>query len=50
MSHTVVQTHVLRRSLLAQTWARENAEVIDERRRWIAENGVPLAELQILKV
>lgn len=36
--------------LLAQAWARENAEVIDERRRWIAEHGVPLAALQVLKI
>ena len=36
--------------LLTEAWARENAEAIDERRRWIAEHGVPLAALQVLKI
>lgn len=50
LSHTIDHTHVLLRSPLAQAWARDNAEVIEERRQWIAEKGVPLAKLQVLKV
>lgn len=34
----------------AQAWADENAEAIEARRRWIEENGMPLADVAIFKV
>jgi antitoxin CcdA len=34
----------------AEAWARENAGAIAERRDWIAANGPPLADLQVLKL
>lgn len=33
----------------AAAWARDNAQAIDERRRWIETNGTPLADIQVLK-
>jgi len=33
----------------AAAWAEENAAAISERRDWIAANGTPLADLQLLK-
>ena len=38
------------RAAKAEAWARENAEVIAERRVWIEANGTPLADLQVLKL
>ena len=38
------------RAAKAETWARENAEAIAERRAWIESNGTPLADLQVLKI
>ncbi|KPQ04609.1 MAG: Post-segregation antitoxin (ccd killing mechanism protein) encoded by the F plasmid [Rhodobacteraceae bacterium HLUCCA12] len=37
------------RAAKAESWARENAEAISERRAWIEANGTPLADLQVLK-
>lgn len=33
----------------AEAWSRDNAEALAERRRWIAEHGTPLADLQLLR-
>jgi antitoxin CcdA len=38
------------RAAKAEAWARENAEAIAERRAWIEANGIPLADLQVLKI
>lgn len=38
------------RQAQATAWTRENAAAIAERRSWIEANGVPLADIQILKV
>jgi antitoxin CcdA len=37
------------REAQAAHWTRENARAIAERRDWIARNGTPLADLQVLK-
>ena len=37
------------RAARAQEWAAQNAETIAERREWIATNGTPLADVQVLK-
>ena len=37
------------RAAKTEAWARENAEAIAERRAWIAAQGTPLADLQVLK-
>lgn len=34
----------------AKEWAEENAEALQQRRDWIRANGLPLADLQVLKV
>ena len=33
----------------ADLWLRENAEALAERRTWIAKNGTPLADIQVLR-
>lgn len=33
----------------AAAWAAENADAIAERRNWIEENGLPLADFQVLQ-
>lgn len=33
----------------AELWFRENAEALAERRTWIAKNGTPLADIQVLR-
>jgi antitoxin CcdA len=38
------------RRVRAEAWAAENAAAISERRTWIEANGMPLEELQVLKV
>jgi len=38
------------RNVRAELWERENAEAIAERRSWIETHGVPLADLQVLKI
>jgi antitoxin CcdA len=38
------------RAARVEAWAAENAAAISERRAWIAANGMPLADLQVLKV
>lgn len=38
------------RAARVELWERENAEAIAERRSWIETHGVPLADLQILKI
>ena len=38
------------RAAKAESWAREYADAIAERRAWIASNGTPLADLQVLKI
>lgn len=37
------------RTARAEAWARDNAAAIAERRDWIATQGPPLADLQVLK-
>lgn len=34
----------------AAQWAAENAEAIAERKAWIEANGMPLADVQVLKI
>ena len=34
----------------AEAWAVENAAAISERHTWIEANGMPLADLQVLKI
>jgi len=34
----------------AKAWAEENADAIEERTKWIEENGMPLADVAIFKV
>ncbi|RYG89961.1 hypothetical protein EU803_15185 [Loktanella sp. IMCC34160] len=31
----------------ARAWTAENAEALDQRRKWIAEQGLPLARWQV---
>jgi antitoxin CcdA len=38
------------RTARAELWRKENAVAIAERRSWIEAHGVPLADLQVLKV
>jgi antitoxin CcdA len=38
------------RAAMSETWAKENAVAISQRRAWIEVNGVPLADLQVLKI
>ena len=38
------------RAAEAELWAKENADAIAERRAWIGANGMPLADLQVLKI
>ena len=38
------------RAARAEAWVRENAEAIAENRAWIEANGLPLADIQILKI
>lgn len=38
------------RAARAKAWAEENAAARSERRAWIAANGTPLADLQVLKL
>jgi len=38
------------RTAHAELWARENADAIAERRAWIEANGMPLADLQVLRI
>ena len=38
------------RAARAETWAVENAAAISERRTWIEAKGMPLADLQVLKI
>ena len=38
------------RAAKAEAWAHENAEAIAERRAWIEANGIPLDDLQVLKL
>jgi post-segregation antitoxin (ccd killing protein) len=35
---------------LTMAWTDENASAIEERRAWIEANGMPLADLQVLKL
>lgn len=37
------------RTARAEAWAVENAAAISERHTWIETNGMPLADLQVLK-
>ena len=34
----------------AEAWLRENAEAIAARRDWARENGLPLEDLQVLRL
>ncbi|WP_434613711.1 type II toxin-antitoxin system CcdA family antitoxin [Tabrizicola sp. M-4] len=34
----------------AARWALENAEAIAERKAWIEANGMPLADVQVMKI
>ena len=38
------------REAKAQNWAEENAAAIARRRDWIRTQGLPLADLQVLKI
>ena len=38
------------RAARAEAWAKENAAALSERRAWIEANGMPLADLQVLKI
>ncbi len=38
------------RAARAEAWAEENAAALSERRAWIEANGMPLADLQVLKI
>ena len=38
------------RTARAEAWAVENAAAISERHTWIEANGIPLADLQVLKI
>ncbi|WP_375175131.1 type II toxin-antitoxin system CcdA family antitoxin [Pseudooceanicola sp.] len=38
------------RQAKAKDWAEENAEALAERRKWIAENGTILSDIQVFKV
>jgi len=38
------------RAAKSEAWAKENAVAISQRRAWIEVNGVPLADLQVLKI
>ena len=38
------------RAARAGAWAVENAAALSERRTWIEANGMPLADLQVLKI
>jgi len=38
------------RTARAELWRKENAVAIAERRSWIEAHGVPLADLQVLKI
>ena len=38
------------RAARAEAWSVENAAAISERRTWIEANGMPLADLQVLKI
>jgi antitoxin CcdA len=33
-----------------ETWKRENAQALEERKVWIEKNGLPLAQYQVLKI
>jgi hypothetical protein len=35
---------------LGITWTDENGSAIEERRAWIKANGMPLVDLQVLKL
>ena len=35
------------RAAEARAWAEENAEALDQRRKWIAEKGLPLSRWQV---
>ena len=37
------------RAARAEAWAVENAAAISERHTWIEANGMPLADMQVLK-
>ena len=38
------------RAARAAAWAADNAAAISERRAWIEANGMPLADLQVLRL
>ena len=38
------------RTAQAEAWTEENAAALSERRAWIEANGMPLADLQVLKL
>ena len=40
----------LRKARAAKAWAEENAEALAERKTWIEEHGMPLADFAVLKI
>ncbi|MFY0682661.1 MAG: type II toxin-antitoxin system CcdA family antitoxin [Thalassovita sp.] len=38
------------RQAQAESWAKENAQALADRRDWIANHGTALADLQVLKL
>lgn len=37
------------RSARQKAWHQQNADAIEERKNWLSKNGLPLAEVQLLK-